>query len=329
MLEAAEILCLSFFLDLLIGDPHYRLHPVRIMGRLISFIEQKLRSLSLEGKAGGVLLALIVAGVTIAVYLSAHLLFNGICRIASLGLDLFLCYSALALKDLIHCVQPVRLALKHDDIHNARKFVGMIVGRDVECLGQPGLARAAIETLSENFVDGFLSPVFWFFIGAGAACLLDCPSLPAAVASMLLFKVVSTLDSMVGYKNLRFRRLGWASARLDDIMNFIPARFSLLILFLGACLSGIHPRDGLSVAMRDRLKHASPNSVHAESFFAGALHCRLGGPVFYMGKLHEYEWLGEEYPDPSPSKISTAIRLTTFSAVIATALALTSLILMS
>ena len=326
MLEAAAVLSLAFLLDLLIGDPHYRFHPVRMIGRLISFIEQKLRSLSLEGKVGGVLLALIVAGVTIAVFLSVHILLHAICRIAGACSDVFICYSALALKDLVHHVKDVIHTLKKDSLNDARESIGMIVGRDVTCLDQTAIARAAIETLAENFVDGFVSPVCWYLVGAMVAALFDFAVVPTALAFMLVFKVVSTLDSMVGYKTPEFFELGWAGARLDDIMNFIPARLSLIILFLGAWVSCLRPLDGFLTALRDRLKHTSPNSAHAESFFAGALHCRLGGPTIYHDGLRAKEWLGGKYPDPSLPKISTAIRMTIFSAITTVGLALCVLI---
>ncbi len=312
-MEAAAILALAFFLDLILGDPPYRFHPIRLMGRLIVLAEDWLRSRDMDGRTGGLFMVLGLSFTVTVVCLGIYLLFHWIWRIAGLGVALFFCYSSLALKDLVHHVQPVIFALRRNDIESARKFVSMIVGRDVEYLGEVELARASIETLAENFVDGFLSPVFWFFIGAWTACLFDCQPLPAAVVFMLLFKLVSTLDSMVGYQTPRYKKLGWASARLDDIMNFVPARLSLPILFGGACLSGIHPWDGLAVAMRDRLRHSSPNSAYPESFFAGALHCRLGGPVSYKGELHEYEWLGREYHDPYVKKIIMAIRMTIVS----------------
>jgi adenosylcobinamide-phosphate synthase len=360
MLQAAAILCLSFLLDLLIGDPVYRFHPVRIIGWIISFIEQKLKFFplktqpdtakyesrifthgsdcdflihpgwfSLEGKAGGILLVLIVSGITIVSYLSAHILLHGIHRIIGICFDVFICYSTLALKDLVHHVKSVKAPLEKEDLHEAREAVSMIVGRKVSCLDQAAIARAAIETLAENFVDGFLSPVFWYCVGAMAAFLLDFAVVPTALCFMLLFKAASTLDSMVGYKTVRFRELGWAGARLDDIMNFIPARLSLILLFLGAGVSGLHPVDGLLIALRDRLKHASPNSAHAESFFAGSLHCRLGGSITYPDGLHAREWLGGEYPDPSLTKISAAIRMTIFSAVIIICFSLCAIIVLA
>ena len=151
----------------------------------------------------------------------------------------------------------------------------MVVGRDVRFLDEKGVCRASVETLAENFVDGFLSPLFWCLMGAVLANLLGLSPIKTAMSFMLAFKVASTLDSMVGYKNPDYIDFGVAGARLDDIMNFIPARFSLIILFVGAGISGFHPVNGLKAAMGDRLKHESPNSAHAESFVAGALDIRL------------------------------------------------------
>jgi adenosylcobinamide-phosphate synthase len=135
-----------------------------------------------------------------------------------------------------------------------------------------------------------------------------------SLSFMLAFKVGSTLDSMVGYKSPRFMDFGWASAKLDDVMNFIPARLSFIILFFGAWISGLHPLDGLKVALRDRLKHDSPNAAHAESFFAGSLGVRLCGPVMYPGGLKNKAWLGHGNNDPGPEDISKAALLVKWSA---------------
>ena len=182
----------------------------------------------------------------------------------------------------------------------------MIVGRDVRSLDKQGVSRAGVETLAENFVDGFLSPLFWFLSGGFLGGLFALPQVITAVGFMLGFKVVNTLDSMVGYRDERFFNMGWAGAKLDDLMNFLPARISLFILFLGASVSGLHPVDGLRVAVRDRLKHDSPNAAHPESFAAGALRVRLGGPATYGKGMRNKPWLGEEYPDPSPGHVRKA-----------------------
>jgi adenosylcobinamide-phosphate synthase len=150
-----------------------------------------------------------------------------------------------------------------------------------------------------------------------------------AVGLMLAFKVGSTLDSMVGYKDERFLEMGWAGARLDDLMNCMPARLSLAVLFFGASLSGLYPLDGMKVAIRDRLRHESPNAGHPESFAAGALRVRLGGLTMYAEGLKEKPWLGEGYPDPSPLHVRRACLLVQCSAWISMAAVLSLILLVS
>jgi adenosylcobinamide-phosphate synthase len=148
-----------------------------------------------------------------------------------------------------------------------------------------------------------------------------------AISFMLAFKVASTLDSMVGYKDSEFLELGWAGAKLDDIMNFVPARLSLVILFVGAWISRLNPVEGIKTALRDRLKHESPNSAHAESFVAGALHVHLGGPTVYPGGKKEKPWLGEGNPDPLPIHIQKTSLLLKCSAWVGVIIPVCTLIL--
>ena len=220
-----------------------------------------------------------------------------------IAFDLYVCYSCLALRDLVTHTELVTRALERRNLPDARASVAMVVGRDVQFLDEEGISRAAIETLAENFVDGFFSPVFWYLVGGICGHLFGFSAVPAALGFMIAFKAASTMDSMVGYKDAEFLEFGWTGARLDDIMNFIPARLSLLVLFAGAWVSNLNAKEGIQTAMKDRLKHASPNSAHAESFVAGALHIRLGGPTVYPTGKKEKPWLGEGNPDPEPSQI--------------------------
>ena len=192
----------------------------------------------------------------------------------------------------------------------------MIVGRDVNFLDESGIIRAAIETLAENFVDGFLSPVFWYSAGCLLGVAVNSNPVYSGIVFLIIFKVVSTLDSMVGYKTEEFKEIGWLGARLDDLMNFIPARLSIIVLFLGATLSGLNPFAGLRTSMRDRLKHESPNSAHSESFAAGSIKARLGGPTRYLDGVKEKPWLGEEFPDPVVADIKCVIKLLLVSSFI-------------
>lgn len=304
MLELSLILIIGFLLDLIIGDPPYKYHPIRIMGRGISGLERFLRRQGIDGRGGGILLALFMELITLCIYVVITYLLKHIHPVLGWGFNLFIFYSFLALQDLFHHMRPVKDALTAGHLSEARDAIAKVVGRNVTDLDEPGIIRAAIETLSENVVDGFLSPIFWFLIGGLSAFFLKLDPAPAALCLMLTAKTASTLDSMVGYKSPEYIRFGWPGARFDDIMAFIPARLSLAILFLGAWVSGLHPVTGLRVALRDRLKHDSPNAAHAESFAAGALNIRLSGPTRYHDELKNKPWLGEEYPDPTLDKIS-------------------------
>lgn len=314
MLELSLILIVGFLLDLIIGDPQYRYHPVRVIGQGISGMERFLRRLGLDGRGGGILLTISMVLVTLCTYLVITNLFKHIHIILSWCFNLFVFYSFLALQDLFQHIQPVKSALSKGHLPEARDAIAKIVGRDVNTLNEHGIIKAAIETISENFVDGFLSPLFWFLIGGLSAFYLKIDPALTAVCLMLTAKVASTLDSMVGYKTLEYLRFGWSGARLDDIMAFIPSRLSLVILFFGAWVSGLHPVRGLQVALRDRRKHDSPNAAHAESFTAGALDIRLGGPTQYNGELKDKPWLGAEYSDPDKDQIELTEKLVRTSA---------------
>ncbi len=329
MLETAFVIFFAFILDLLIGDPRYKYHPVRIIGNGISFCSKVLRQNGLGGKWGGVLLVLILETITLGVYLVISLTLRKLYPLSGWGFDLFVCYSCLALKDLISHTKLVIRALEEGDLSKARECVASMVGRDVRYLDEEGVCRATMETLAENFVDGFLSPFFWYLAGGIAALLLGFSPVVPALCAMLGFKVASTLDSMVGYKNQEYAEFGWAGARLDDIMNFIPARMSLVILFLGAWVSGLNPMDGLKVALRDRLKHESPNAAHAESFTAGVFHTRLGGPTRYPDGLKDKPWLGDGNVSPGSAQIKKMAALLNRSAWITMAIAISAIILAS
>ena len=329
MLESAIILFLAFILDLFFGDPRYRFHPIRLIGRCISFFTRILRRAGLDGRWGGVVLVMMVVFIFFAAFLAPSLVLHRINILLGLGFDLFVCYSCLALKDLFYHIDKVIQALEGGSLVEARKDIAMVVGRDVRFLDEKGISRAAIETMSENFVDGFLSPIFWYLSGGIMGYISGLSPVMAAVSFMIVFKVASTLDSMVGYKNSEFLEFGWAGAKLDDIMNFIPARLSLMVLSAGAWISKLKASEGIKVALRDRLKHDSPNAAHAESFAAGALGVRLGGPTVYPDGQKDKPWLGESNPDPEPQHLRKTVVLLTCSAWVAVALPVFGLILLA
>lgn len=322
MMYPSIILLSGFILDLILGDPGYRYHPVRLIGNSIDLLHDKIKGVFINKRAEGIVLASSTAVFAVLIYSALYIIFNGNHSIAGFLLNVYLFYSLIALKDLIKHCRPVINALLDRNIENARRSIGMIVGRDVNCLDENGIIRAAIETLSENFVDGFLSPVFWYGCGCIIGFLLNINPVYSGIVFMIIFKAASTLDSMVGYKTLEFKDIGWAGARLDDIMNFIPARISPVILYAGSVITGLDYSSGWKVALRDRLKHDSPNSAHSESFVAGAINGRLGGPARYSDGLKDKPWLGEEYSDPECNDIERVIKLIRYSSYITIVLSL-------
>jgi adenosylcobinamide-phosphate synthase len=294
LLAAALILLTAVLLDAVVGDPPYSFHPVRIMGAAITAGEKILRDAKLSGYSGGTLLlvcllALFGGGIYL---LLAALKTVGWPLAAFFGV--FLLYSCIALTDMFEHAKPVAKALRRKDLALARKEVQKIVGRDADLLDEEGVARAAVESVAEGFVDGFLSPLFWFSGGAVAAILSGTDPIAAGVGAAVGFRVTNTLDSMVGYRNERYQHFGSASARFDDMLNFIPARLAIPILTLATGLTGLNSKACFRIGIRDRLKHASPNSGHAESCVAGALGIRLGGPTVYPHGTVDKPWLGDQ-----------------------------------
>jgi adenosylcobinamide-phosphate synthase len=296
----AFILAAAFLLDLLIGDPPCPLHPVRLTGHLIRQAEKFLRALKINLLAGGVLLVAITLTVLLASYALLSACFGQVVWV----LNLLIVYSLLALKDLVHHALAVRNTLHDGDLSGAQAAVQMIVGRNAALLDAHGVARATVESAAENFVDGFLSPVFWYALGA-----ILFQNTAGGIALLLIYKAASTLDSMVGYRNDRYLLFGRAGARLDDLMNFIPARLSIPLIAATAWGLSMDFKSAWRIGWRDRLKHSSPNSAHAEAAVAGALNLRLGGPTAYAHGTVEKPWLGDGSPDAVAADITRAVTL--------------------
>jgi adenosylcobinamide-phosphate synthase len=219
----------------------------------------------------------------------------------------YLATSCIALRDLIDHARPVATGLRAGDLPRARDAVQRIVGRDASRLDEAGVARAAVETVAENFVDGLLGPVFWYVMGA--LLLRNVSPAAGALAALVGYRVNNTLDSMVGYRNEKYLLFGRAAARLDDVLNFIPARLSILMLALSAAICGHDAKSALRIALRDRNKHVSPNSGHPESCIAGALHVRLGGPTIYSHGTVQKPWLGDGDSEVTSAHIDSCCRI--------------------
>jgi adenosylcobinamide-phosphate synthase len=274
-----SVLALALLLDLTLGDPRWLPHPVVMIGGLISLLERGLRARVGSGRLGGVLLLLLTVGSAASV---TWLVVWGSTRLHSLaGLLVAALFSStcLAARSLHKESRIVADALNAGDIAGARLRLSYIVGRDTFDLNEEEIWRALIETVAENTTDGIIAPLFWLALGG--------PVLGMA------FKAISTLDSMVGYKNERYLQMGWASARMDDLVNFIPARLTALLMVLVAPLVGLSPANAARIALRDRLNHPSPNSAHPESAAAGALGIRLGGPSTYGGTVSVKQFIGD------------------------------------
>lgn len=282
-------------LDWLIGDPRNVAHPVRLMGALASFSEKHtLRMFASERLAGIITVVFTIAVVYLcvcAVLDSAY----GISRYLGFIVSVVIIYTGIATKDLYDHAMNVYNALEVNNLPEARRLVGMICGRDTKNMDSEAVVRATVESVAENLVDGVTCPLFFAFIGG-----------PKAV---MMYKAASTMDSMFGYKNERYIRFGWAPARLDDIVAFIPSRITGVLIPLAAMVLGMNASNSLKIFLRDRSKHPSPNAGQSESAFAGALGIRLGGPSSYQGVIHEKQYLGDALEQLNPKHIPAALRL--------------------
>lgn len=309
MIETAFIIFIAHIMDRLLGDPVYTFHPVRLIGKAIEIKEDLLRRAGFSGIGGGILLVTAMFICTGGAYLIIRLGVERLHPFAVLLLDTFITYSSLATGDLIAHAKPVADSLIRKDLVQARERIGKIVGRDASQLTSSAIARADIETLAENFVDGLLSPLFWFLTGGILGFIFTVAPCQGAVLGIILFKTSSTLDSMVGYRNEIYLKFGKASARMDDIMNFIPARISLVFLAISAMLWRLPVKEGIKNFFRHRLDHLSPNSAHAESFMSGILNLSLGGPSVYYGKVVQKPWIGRGTTEANPDHILLSCRV--------------------
>ncbi|MCL2458209.1 MAG: adenosylcobinamide-phosphate synthase CbiB [Desulfobulbus sp.] len=293
----------AFTLDAILGDPRWLPHPVRWMGWTITKAEPLFRRWIAAERLAGLFFALsLIAGCwgLAALIVGVGWRLHGLIGFTVETLLLFYCLSA---RSLGQAAMAIHRALAEGSVDQARSEVAMIVGRDVERYQAGDIARATVETVAENLVDGVLSPLFFAAIGGA----------PLAVA----YKMVNTLDSMVGYKNPRYLLFGRAAAKIDDVANFIPARLAPLLIGLAARLtSGLKAHQALATAWREGAHHASPNAGYPEAAFAGALGVRLNGPNYYHGVLVEKPYIGVGLGAVEIAHIPLACRLMTRTALL-------------
>lgn len=271
----------GFLLDFLLGDPYWLPHPIRAIGSLIGWLEHKWNHPEEKNSRKGTIMVLLVLAVTGSV---TFLLWAGAYRVHPLlgvMVESIMTYQILATKCLKTESMKVYDALQKQDLEAARKAVSMIVGRDTQSLDETGIAKAAIETVAENTSDGVIAPMLYTAIGG--------PVLG------FLYKAVNTMDSMVGYKSERYLYFGRTAARLDDAVNYMPARISAVLMVAACFLSGsdYNTKKAWRIYRRDRYQHASPNSAQTEAVCAGALGIRLAGSASYFGKLVEKPYIGD------------------------------------
>ena len=296
---------IAFILDILIGDPRWLPHPVRIIGKCIAFLEKVLRKKFASERMAGIFLAVIVVYGTYSLTCELLSIFGSMGKIWEITIGTIIIFFSLSTRDLLKEAKVVMLELKSGNLGQARNSLSRIVGRDTHNLNEQQITRACVETTAESSVDGIIAPLFYAFIGG--------PALAMA------YKAVNTLDSMVGYKNQKYIDFGWASAKLDDIANYVPARIAALILPLSSYICGKEYLNSIRIIKRDGQNHPSPNSGIPEAAIAGALGIRLGGASTYQGVISYKPFIGDPANDIVLDNINHTSRIVFVAAVLSVA----------
>ena len=300
----APIFGIAYVTDLLLGDPETWPHPVRWMGRLSLFLENKLHTNSLT--AGIRHWFLVILAVCAALYLFKTII--SLNRTLEAMATVWLIYSALATRSLhAACTQVEACLFPGRDLTKARNQLARIVGRETDHLDEQGIRRAVLETMAENLSDGVIAPIFYLTLGGPAL--------------MILYKAVNTMDSMIGYKNEKYMLFGRCAARVDDVANFIPARLTGLLLIMAAAVTGSDWKQACRIMLRDRHNAASPNAGVPEAAFAGALGIRLGGPSTYFGRVVDKPFIGDSGHEITAEVHTRAVLLLYGSSILAAELA--------
>ena len=309
----AGTLLLAWALDVAVGDPRWLPHPVRGMGWAISWAETAIRRAAFSRwgeRIGGLLLAVCLPLLTYGTAVALMAVGFQASPMAGRIVEIVLAFTTLASRDLADHASDVASALRDGSLEQARTAVARVVGRDADTLDEPGVVRASVETIAESTADGIIAPLFYLALGGA----------PLALA----YKAVSTLDSMIGHHEPPYQDIGWASARLDDVLNWIPARLSALCLIVAAGAIGYSgaATRAWRVYRQDRACHPSPNSGHPEAAMAGALGVQLGGRNYYGGVAVDRPIIGEPHRPLDAERIGEAVRLMWMASGLAAMLAI-------
>lgn len=291
-------LVIGYILDLLIGDPQGFPHPIRLIGNLISKVENILREKSTSGsdekKAGAILWLIVVSTSYIVPFIILFVTYK-INKVFGIIIESIMCYYILAVRSLNDESMKVYNALEKNDISEARRYLSYIVGRDTIELNESGVAKAAVETIAENTADGVIAPMIFIILGGAPLGFM--------------YKAINTLDSMVGYKNDKYINMGRFSAIADDVANFLPARIAALLMIGASFVLKMDYKNAFKIFKRDRFNHKSPNSAQTESVCSGALGIMLGGDSCYGGKLVPKPTIGDNIRKVENEDIKRANKL--------------------
>ncbi|MFA7183488.1 MAG: adenosylcobinamide-phosphate synthase CbiB [Victivallales bacterium] len=310
MLELSAIIFGALAIDWLIGDPQVWFHPVALIGRAALKLEIFVRRHVTNEFSGGMICTLAITIFSaVAAYIPVKICL-WISYTAGIAVAAFMVFITIALNSLLTHAAAVARPLQTGDIAAARNKLSMIVSRDTAILDEEGIIRSCLESLGENLVDGVTAALFYAALGwylNGAA---------GAAAGAWFYRAANTLDATFGYRNQRYEKFGTFPARLDDVLNYLPARLTPVAVYPAALLCGLRAGNAVRCAWRDRRKHPSPNSAWGMAAFAGALGVQLGGPVCYDGVWEQYPGWGIKYEEPGIKQIARAGKLALVTTVV-------------
>ncbi|MCF6335659.1 MAG: adenosylcobinamide-phosphate synthase CbiB [Spirochaetales bacterium] len=301
MAENYFLLSFALVLDLIIGDPQYKFHPVRIIGKLISKVESLLYHRNFSKKRMGMGGIIIIISVVTGIFILLNQVFN-LVPFGKEVFSIFIFYTSIAVKDLATHGLRIKTALDNDDIQLARKRSGMILSRDTMNLTEERIILGTIESISENASDSIIAPLFWGLI--------------FGPLGSLIYRTINTMDAMWGYKNKRFIDFGTTAAILDDIVNFIPARLTGLLICMAGLFTKSSVRNAWKIMVRDHSNTASPNAGYPEAAMAGILGIQLGGNATYFGEIVIKQTLGDKQREPEIGDISYSIIIIGISVIL-------------